>query len=256
MPEVEDIPFPELPPFHKRLYDTFLAFGIGKGVTLDEIRTAMGYELHEQPQMRKRISELRQYQFDVGRVGQRGRVHLYALNSPNPTGIKRGTRSISQKLRAQVLNMAAGRCQMCGSTVAKDGVKLVIDHKIPLEWGGTDELSNLWGICEDCNGGKRDFFQSFDADLMRKCMSHPEEPRRIGELLKAFDGEAPPRYLLSVVAGGAEWTKRLRQLRLIGWEIEKTWSKEEGNWTYKLVNAKPWPGNLWKAIKDAEDAGK
>jgi hypothetical protein len=142
---------------------------------------------------------------------------------------------------------------MCGKTIVDDKIKLVIDHKIPLDWGGGNEPGNLWAICEQCNGGKKDLFRSFDADLMRQCMSFPEEPRRIGELLKAFKGSAPPRYLLSIVGGGAEWTKRLRQLRLLGWRIEKVWSKDEGNWTYRLVQDRPWPDNVWRAIKDVED---
>jgi 5-methylcytosine-specific restriction endonuclease McrA len=243
----------DLPPFYQQLYDAFIAFGVGKGVTLEELRKRIGCQPHEQQQLRRRISDLKLYGYDARRIGQKGRVHLYALMSDKPTHAPQKARSINQKIRAQVLNSASGRCQMCGATIEKDRIKLVVDHKIPVEWGGGDDSANLWAICEPCNGGKRDFFKSFDADLMRQCMSYPEEPKRIGELLKAFGDDAPPRYLLALVAGGAEWTKRLRQLRLIGWNIEKLWSKEEGNWTYRLIESQPWPENLWKAIKEAEE---
>jgi len=222
---------------------------------LAQLREEMGVAQHAQQQLRRRISELAELGYDVGRVGQKGRQHFYALNSREPVRPPRPREAVSKKVRAEVLNMAAGRCQMCGATVFGDKVKLVVDHKIPVDWGGSSDPANLWAICEECNGGKRDFFRSFDASLMRRCMSYPEEPRRIGELLKAFGETSPPRYLLAVVGGGAEWTKRLRQLRLLGWEIEKVWSRQEGNWTYRLVRSQPWPENVWQAIKDAEEHG-
>jgi len=32
---------------------------------------------------------------------------------------------------------------------------LVVDHKIPREWGGETVSENLEAICEDCNAGKK-----------------------------------------------------------------------------------------------------
>jgi len=246
----------QLQPRQRQLLDAFIALGVGTPVTLNQLRKQMGLPLHAQQQLRRRISELAELGYEVGRVGQKGRQHLYALQHAEPVRPPKPRGSITQKVRAQVLNIAAGRCQMCGATVFDDKVNLVVDHKIPVDWGGGNDLANLWAICERCNSGKKHFFRSFDADLMRRCMSFPEEPKRIGELLKIFGETPPPRYLLAVVAGGAEWTKRLRQLRLLGWKIEKGWSREEGNWTYRLIQSRPWPENVWKAIKDAENRGK
>ena len=36
---------------------------------------------------------------------------------------------------------------------------VVVDHKIPIEWGGRDDDENLWAICEDCSIGKAENFQ-------------------------------------------------------------------------------------------------
>ena len=253
MHESEHLPIPRLTPAKRRLYEAFLKVGVGNRVSLPQLREAMGVAPHEQQQLRRRIQEMEEEGFDIPQEGYRDGEYLYVLKSEFPVRPPKPRGAVSQKLRAQVLNEAAGRCQMCGATVYDDGVKLVVDHKIPASWGGGSDLANLWALCETCNSGKRDFFRSIDSNLMRRCMSYPEEPRRIGELLKAFTGKAPPRYLLGVVGGGSEWTKRLRQLRLLGWHIEKVWSREEGNWTYRLVRSRPWPPNVWKAIKEAEE---
>ena len=46
-------------------------------------------------------------------------------------------------------------CQICGSS-AKDGVRLEVDHIVPVSKGGKTEMSNLQTLCERCNRGKRD----------------------------------------------------------------------------------------------------
>ncbi len=47
------------------------------------------------------------------------------------------------------------KCQICGST-AKDGVKLHVDHIIPVSKGGKTEPKNLRTLCDRCNLGKSD----------------------------------------------------------------------------------------------------
>ncbi|MEV7962026.1 HNH endonuclease [Oerskovia paurometabola] len=131
---------------------------------------------------------------------------------------------ISGGVRARVL--APQRCAMCGRTPVDHHVVLVVDHKVPQAWGGTNELENLQPLCEECNGGKQAWFASYDqfSDEIRLAMSHSEPQRRIGELLKAFRGELVPGDLLGVVASqGAyqeDWQKRLRELRELGWVIK------------------------------------
>ncbi len=61
---------------------------------------------------------------------------------------------ISQKLRFEIFQRDKFTCQYCKRNRDNDGVKLHIDHIIPLSEGGKDEISNLITSCEDCNQGK------------------------------------------------------------------------------------------------------
>ncbi len=61
-------------------------------------------------------------------------------------------RPLNKHLRVQVLARDAYRCLMCGRTSAD--VKLEVDHVVPVDAGGTDELHNLAALCRDCNAGK------------------------------------------------------------------------------------------------------
>lgn len=63
--------------------------------------------------------------------------------------------ALSPRLRFLILKRDNYRCQICGRN-AQDGIKLEIDHKLAWAKGGTDEESNLWTLCEECNRGKRD----------------------------------------------------------------------------------------------------
>lgn len=66
-------------------------------------------------------------------------------------------RSIPLGLRYQVLLRANSKCVRCGRGV-KDGLKLHVDHRIPVSQGGLTELANLRVLCSDCNSGKGDRF--------------------------------------------------------------------------------------------------
>ena len=54
--------------------------------------------------------------------------------------------------RFEVFRRDGYRCQICGKA-ASDGphVRLEMEHKIPRAKGGSDELSNLWTCCYECN---------------------------------------------------------------------------------------------------------
>lgn len=59
-------------------------------------------------------------------------------------------------LRFAIFKRDHYRCQICGRNAQDDAVKLEMDHKIPRAKGGSDDPSNLWTLCFDCNRGKRD----------------------------------------------------------------------------------------------------
>jgi ATP adenylyltransferase len=52
------------------------------------------------------------------------------------------------------LKRAKFRCELCG--VSADTKALEVDHILPRNHGGTDDLSNLQALCYSCNAMKRD----------------------------------------------------------------------------------------------------
>lgn len=62
-------------------------------------------------------------------------------------------RSIAKSLRYNILERDGFACQICGRTAA-DGVKLEVDHIIPVSKGGRSTPENLRTLCYDCNRGK------------------------------------------------------------------------------------------------------
>lgn len=67
-------------------------------------------------------------------------------------------RSVSNQLRMEILERNGFTCQLCGRTGGDPDpsdpsrkVRLVIDHEIPAEQGGTNERSNLRVLCTACN---------------------------------------------------------------------------------------------------------
>jgi len=69
------------------------------------------------------------------------------------TFVKRQRAIVSDSLRYDVLRRDNYRCCICGAT-SKDGVKLEVDHIIPISKGGKSTLDNLQTLCERCNRGK------------------------------------------------------------------------------------------------------
>ena len=60
---------------------------------------------------------------------------------------------LNPTVRFEILKRDGYRCQICGAD-KDDDVKMEIDHKIPVVKGGTDDPSNLWVLCFECNRGK------------------------------------------------------------------------------------------------------
>lgn len=167
---------------------------------------------------------------------------------------------VSKKLYAEVIRAAYGRCQMCGKTIEKHAITLVVDHKKPRDWGGTNDRDNLWAICEDCNSGKKAYFSSLhlDAEMMKRVTAHKSVHVRIGELLKAVGaGNRTPSAMLDVVADQDDWHKRLRELRypVIGWKIDiRPYKDPSGKKLvdYILRSDKPWPADPSGTIRRFE----
>lgn len=183
-----------------------------------------------------------------------GRRPRYVLSARKP--IIPDEEKIDDAKRARILQ--PGRCAMCGKTPLEDGVKLVVDHKIPKEWGGGNEDENLQPLCEQCNAGKKNHFKSYApfVDQIRVAATYDEPQKRLGELLKAFGFEEWVRSdVLAIVANAKDyqedWQRRLRDLRYIGWDYEVRTQWEGGRvWSYyRLTKSDSWPENIASAIK-------
>jgi ATP adenylyltransferase len=57
-------------------------------------------------------------------------------------------------VRYQVLTQAKGRCELCG--IPAEQKALDVDHIVPRNKGGSDDISNLQALCYSCNRMKRD----------------------------------------------------------------------------------------------------
>ena len=91
----------------------------------------------------------------------------YILTSAIPTKIANVRGAINAKLRYAVLQRDNSTCCRCGRSVS-DGVKLAVDHKIPVDMGGETTIDNLWTLCTECNGGKKSFFNDDESALMKE----------------------------------------------------------------------------------------
>ncbi len=226
-----------------------------EGIGVNQLRIELDLAADEQQHLDRRIRDLDK-QYVIDRV-RSGRFTLYILRGKKtaPTITDQG---INQTQRARILNSAHGRCQMCGKTVAEDGIKLHIDHKIPQEWGGLSSDDNLWAICSTCNEGKRNFFESIQDSRVRTAMLDPRVHVRLGELLKAFDGDpVPSEYLELVASTHDDWQKRLRELRELGWSFRYIRKQEETGRVhvhYVLDHWEPWPDDPVAAIRVSERA--
>jgi len=222
-----------------------------QGLTTGELREKLGLKPGEHAQLDRRKRDLKRwYLIRQERIGNEFRYFYEGeRTSPLPG------RDLSQRLRAEVLHRAHGRCAMCGRTIDRHGITLVVDHKIPKDWGGSDELENLWAICETCNSGKKNYFASQDQALMKKVMHLGSIHKRIGELLKVYKGKALPSYMIEFIAGQEDWRKRLRELRYLGWKIAATKKKNESGRVdsfYTLKHSEPWPDDPTGWIRNYE----
>jgi len=133
----------------------------------------------------------------------------------NIKGTPRGDRkSISGRIRYQVLSESGYRCQACGRNVEEDKIKLAVDHKIPVDWGGTNEISNLQALCLECNLGKQAWIADKSSNEMKQIMSMPTIAQRIEMLFEKNPNVEIPSELIRLVSKDAfDWQRALRGIR-------------------------------------------
>jgi ATP adenylyltransferase len=94
---------------------------------------------------RDELQQLCRQRLDAFRA-QRGE-DVFAHRSRNRT-------PISGSIKYRVLTRARGRCECCGAHEHQRALE--VDHIIPKNHGGSDDISNLQALCFRCNAGKRD----------------------------------------------------------------------------------------------------
>lgn len=110
------------------------------------------------PKGRNRYSKKAEYSIaDVERHFQILQ-HQAALQNTEQIKRKRARAQMTDKLRYMILRRDGFRCKICGRTAA-DGVKLHVDHIIPVSKGGTTSPDNLRTLCDACNLGKSDMIE-------------------------------------------------------------------------------------------------
>lgn len=138
----------------------------------------------------------------------------YILKSKNPVKEPQIRKSIDDRLRYAVLQRDNSTCQRCGANIHnKPNVKLVVDHKIPVNIGGETTIDNLWTLCSDCNGGKNAFFKDDDAELLGEIAPQNSGYKRLKAYFEAFPNTVIDPYRLQIISRIRDWERTLRLIR-------------------------------------------
>lgn len=120
--------------FEYCIFDEILYFRINKSLVNSIKRNPIAYQM---------------YQFLMPQTAP-------ADSTPDKVDFAKQERAkMTKTMRVKILDRDHYKCCMCGRGAA-DGVKLEVDHKIPIAKGGTTTEENLWTLCFDCNRGKSD----------------------------------------------------------------------------------------------------
>ena len=154
-------------PGSKERIRRFLRAHIGEVVTASQIQEAIGTEVTEWARRLRELRENEGWQIRSNVDDNSLRPGEYRLEvEPQPPGEYRFRRSVSTRIRAQVLERNGYTCQMCGAGAGDPDeeipgriVRLHIGHIVDKNQGGSDELSNLRVLCSTCNQGARNLVQ-------------------------------------------------------------------------------------------------
>ena len=163
----------------------------------------------------------------------------YILTSATPTNEPQIRKPINAKLRYAVLQRDNSTCQRCGANIHNTpNVKLVIDHKIPVESGGKTTIDNLWTLCDNCNGGKKDLFSDDNAEAIKEIMKMTSAAKRLKAYFELYPNIVIQPMKLSVIANVRDWERTLRMVRAEN-EMQIEWIRPNveyplGGYIYRL----------------------
>lgn len=138
---------------------------------------------------------------------------VYDVRAINVYQTKTSRAGISNKDRYRIRHRDGHRCQSCGKGV-NDGIKLHVDHKIPIDWGGSNLDENLWTLCADCNLAKKAFFKDdFDPKVMKLVFQESSGYQRLKVLFEESPNIKFTPAILQGIAGIRDWTRTIRNIR-------------------------------------------
>lgn len=150
-------------PGSKERIRRFFRANVGRVVTSTEIRDTIGPQVSEWARRLRELRDEEGWPIRSHNDDARLKPGEYLLEEMPPER-KRDVafaRTISAKLRAEVLDRNGFTCQMCGLTPGDMDpntgrkVRLHIGHIVDKSLGGKDELSNLRTLCSTCNQGAK-----------------------------------------------------------------------------------------------------
>lgn len=136
----------------------------------------------------------------------------YILHSDKKKDNTNARININAKLRYSILQRDNSTCQRCGRT-PKDGIKLHVDHKLPVDLGGTNDPENLWTMCEECNGGKKNFFSDFEPELLKAVLKETSGYQKLVKLFQLSPNVVFEPIKLQGISGIRDWTRTIRLIR-------------------------------------------
>ena len=110
----------------------------------------------------------------------KNRLDVWLKNKRKKTG-PRKRKAISNGKRFNIFNRDNFRCTYCGRSSSEDGVKLEVDHIIPVVKGGKNTEENLTTACYECNRGKNAKLLNKPLDK-RKSVLTKEQWKQVNEL--------------------------------------------------------------------------
>ena len=188
-----------------KLYEYFEANGVGnyQGNVLMEVASVSDW-----PRVIRQLRQDGVIDYDYCNKDK-----SYSITKINEYKSKTSRSELGERDKYRIRHRDGHRCQSCGKGPA-DGVRVEVDHKIPVDCGGAHDDGNLWTLCETCNNAKKAFFKdNLDSEVMKLVFEHESGYKKLKTL---FENSPNVKYTPSVlqgVSGIRDWTRTIRNIR-------------------------------------------
>ena len=100
------------------------------------------------------------------------------INQPEPR-VDMG--KLRDKFWEEIYDDFGGRCNVCRRKIDRDRSEVLIDHRIPIPFGGSDKKENLQLLCRRCNNKKKTVFQRSPDEFLQEYeyWAYPEKYAKV-----------------------------------------------------------------------------